>query len=192
MIEEEGGPRNYYKDATDSVSGLKFRLDGSDVIENVVNTLRGGVKRRSGGKTEYHEEHRLMNDLGIARAKFFLQGSINKVNHLTQYTNEDRILRQIRSLVKSWVFELTANLKIWAPGHDPENTPPYPKVKNKRLVVNVVENAIYQSMLRGKEGFEAKLITKTHNVYEAVGQEKRGGSIVGGLFGRRQQGGDVQ
>lgn len=170
-------PRNYYPSAHESVSGLKFRLDGRDVIRDVTDTLRGGVKKRAGNATEYFEERRLLNDLGVERVRLIVQSGVNKVAHLTKYENEERILQQVKSIMKAFIYELTSHAKDWAPKGKL-------KVLNKRLVVQMVENAIYQSMLRGSEGFEAGLTAKSWVAQEVIDHRQQGGSGGGGFLSR--------
>lgn len=193
MSGEEGVVKSYYRSPTDIVDGLKYRLEGRDVIESVMDMLNGGVKAQKGSAKVYFEEHRLMNGLGIARVKFFLQSAVNKINHLTKYANEERINRQVKPMIKSFVHELVLNAKRWAPeacmtgGVLINRGIPFHKVRNMRLIVQVIENSIYQSMLRGTEGFEAELLSKSWDVHEVVDnpkkQEKTG---FLGLFGRKR------
>lgn len=152
------GGRNYFSHALDNVDGLKYRLDGRDLIRDVEMTLKGGrVDHR--GRIEYHPSHRLMNDEGVHAARFMLLSAVNKINHLTKYENEERIRVQLKSLARAWVFQVVRNRKRW-------------DVQNRVAVVRVVENAMYVSMLRGNAGFEAQLITKSHNVNELVAEQQ--------------------
>ena len=83
--------------------------------------------------------------------------------------------------MKAFIYEIVLNAKRWAPdGHR--------KVRNMRLVIQMVENAIYQSLLRGTDGFEASLTAKSHTVSELVDNRNQGGGgrtgFIGRLFGR--------
>lgn len=172
-------PRNYFPTAMDSPGGFKYRLDGREVIREIVETLKGGVKFRKGQSIDYHEGRRLMNDLGIERVRLMVQTGVNKVNHLTKYSNENRIFSQMKAIMRAFIYELVLNAKKWAP-------PDQYKVRNMRLIIQMVENAIYQSMLRGTEGFEAQLTAKSWGVQEVMDHripQKSGGGIFS-LFRR--------
>lgn len=194
--EENDNIRNYYQGVMNYIDGLRYRLSGDDVIEQVVDTLRGGVKTIKGNVKEYHEENRLLNEIGVARAKMLLQGGVNKINHLTKYANENRILQQMKAIMHAWIFELVLNMKRWAPEAEIDErgvliSKENYKVRNPRLVIQVIENAIYQSMLRGTEGFEAELLSKSMFVQETVnrddGRQRGGGGPFSRLFGGRRQ-----
>lgn len=167
---EPVGQKNYFGSALDSVSGLRYRLDGKDVINDMEITLRGGyVDRR--GKILYDETKRIMNDKGIHHARFMLQSAVNKINHLTKYDNEDRIQKQTQMLARAWIFQVVKNRKNW-------------EVTEPREAVRVIEQTIYESMLRGNDGFEAELITKSHNVNEVVTpQREQRESVFSRFFG---------
>lgn len=192
---------NYYRNALDTASGLKYRLDGEDVITRAIDTLRGGVRSKVNGKKTYFDEFKCMNDLGIQRARMVLEAGVNKINHLTKYSDKEMIFRQIRSLTKAWLFEVTLNSKRWSPEarfsrHDNHLiNDNYSKVRNKRLIIQTIENALLQSMLRGTDGFEASLTSKQFSVHEVKNnspQNNRGGGLFGNLFGRNRggEGGD--
>lgn len=195
MYEDEYGAEpaiNYYRDEADRTSGLKYRLDGEDVIERAVDTLRGGVKSKTDGHKKYFDEYKCMNELGIQRARMILEAGVNKINHLTKYSDKEMILRQIRSIIKAWVFEVTLNAKAWAPEarmlDNKLYNPFFHKVRNKRLIIQVVENSLLQSMLRGSQGFEAELTSKQFSVTEVNDnrQQPRSGQRFGSwIFGRR-------
>ena len=209
MNEQGDGGRNYYDFPPADPIGLRYRLEGDDVITGVVNILRGGVIQHKDGSVEYNERYRLMNDEGIARVELFIRGGVNKINHLTKYKNEERIMRQMRSLLKAFTIELTLNLKRWAPnatvvdetastiGNDGQPiititerliNPNHEKVRNKHIILQVVENALFQSMQRGGEGFEAEITGKSWVVNEQVGnhpQEQQRPGGLRGLFSRR-------
>jgi len=196
MSEEE---TNYFQEEPLDPTGMRYRLEGEDVIESVVTAMKGGLIKRNDGSTAFNERYRLMNDEGISRVELFLKGGVNKINHLTKYKNEGRILQQMRSLVRSFTIELVENLKRWAPnaetvtvnGGEELINPSLEKVRNKHFILQVVENGIFQSMQRGGEGFEAELTGKSWNVLEQVGQQPeqrrglRGGRGFFG-FGRRE------
>lgn len=147
-------PRNYFRGSQQSDQGLKYRLDARDVIRDVCDTL-SGISRDKYGRPIENESLRLMNEEGVYAARFFLQGSVNKIAHLTKYENEERIMRQMRAQAHEWIKNVALNKKRW-------------DVKHKGLVVQVVENAILQSMQRGNEGFEASLTGKGWQVSELV------------------------
>lgn len=186
---------NYYRQQLDYATGLKYRLDGEDVIERAVDTLRGGVKSVINGKKLYFDDYKLMNEVGIQRARMVLEAGVNKINHLTKYTDNEMISRQIKALVKAWLFEVTLNAKRWAPearftAAGRLVNPDFCKIRNKRLVIQTIENALFQSMLRGTEGFEASLTSKQFSVQEIQDNRSasRGGSrgFFGGLFSRNR------
>lgn len=199
MLEEyEPQASNYYRNQLDYATGLKYRLDGDDVIERAIDTLRGGVKQTINARKIYFEEYKLMNEVGIQRARMVLEAGVNKINHLTKYTDKEMIFRQIRSLTKAWLFEVTLNCKRWAPEAKIVNSRlvnnNFSKIKNKRLVIQTVENALLQSMLRGTDGFEASLTSKQFSVQEIQDHREggRGGKrgFFGGLFSRNSGDGD--
>lgn len=189
-------PLNYYKGQLDSFGGLRYRLDGDEVIEQAMDTLKGGVVGKVNGKKKYDDQYRCMNDLGIQRARMMILAGVNKINHLTKYKDEERIFTQVKALAKAWLFEVTLNMKVWAPKAKHVNgrlvNPGMDKIRNKRLVVQTVENAILQSSLRGADGFEAGLTAKSWGVTEIMDnrqqEQKRG--LLGGFFGGRQRGGN--
>jgi len=166
---------NLYNNRETTVDVIRYRLDGTERISEVIDTLRGGVKSIDNNTKKYSEEYRMMNELGVQRVRMALETGVNKINHLTKYQDEDRIFRQIKSVMKDFVKELTLNMKVWSP----ESTfldgrlknDGFHKVRNKRLIVQQVENALLQSMLRGNEGFEADITGKNFNVSEVRHQE---------------------
>lgn len=200
MYDDDYEPQaaNYYRNQLDYATGLKYRLDGDDVIERAIDTLRGGVKAKVNGQKKYFDEYKLMNEVGIQRARMVLEAGVNKINHLTKYTDKEMIFRQIRSLTKAWLFEVTLNCKRWSPEARFTRdgrliNPDFTKIRNKRLVIQTVENALLQSMLRGTDGFEASLTSKQFSVQEI--QDNRSGSgrgggrgWFGGLFQRNERG----
>lgn len=194
---------------------LEYRLEGGDVVERVVDQLRGGFVIDDTGKKKYHYNYRLMNDLGISKTEMFLHGFVNKNTHLTKYKNEERVLMQMRSGASAYNFELTLNMKKWGPkfvGHllDDERIDEFckrtgavtysiledgrvefqVKVRNPRLVRQLVENAMLASMQRGDEGFEAGNTVKAIQVNEVRDLREQSGvaqSVVpqsGGFFSR--------
>lgn len=191
MNDEEQEAINYYRSAVDTVGGLKYRLDGEDVISRAIDTLRGGVKSKVNGKKTYYDAFRCMNDLGIQRARMVLESGVNKINHLTKYTDKDMIFRQIRSMVNAWLFEVTFNMKKWSPSSEFDEASGqlinknFDKIKNKRLVIQTIEHALLQSMLRGTDGFEASLTSKQFSVHELNDNRppKSGGGLFSGMFG---------
>lgn len=164
-------PMDFYNAPLQSqIDSVKYRLEGVERIDSVVDTLRGGVQSMNNGVKSYSEENRLMNELGIQRVRMILESGVNKINHLTKYSDEDRIFRQIKAVMKDFVFELVLNTKSWAPKARTESglliNPTMDKVRNKRLIVQLVENALLQSMLRGDKGFEADITGKNIQVSE--------------------------
>jgi len=200
MDEEYEQQANYYKAQLDYANGLKYRLDGEDVIARAIDTLRGGVKDTLNGRKIYYDEHKLMNEVGIQRARMVLEAGVNKINHLTKYSDKEMIYGQIRALVKAWLFEVTLNCKRWAPearvirGRLVNDD--FCKIRNKRLVIQTIEQTLLQSSLRGTEGFEASLTSKSFNVQEIQDNRSAGGGgrrgFFGGLFTRNEErrGGD--
>lgn len=192
MNEEQVVPLDYYQGANHDPSGIRYRLEGEDVISQAVDTLKGGVIGTNDlGDKVYNDKQRCMNDVGILRARMVLQSGVNKVNHLTKYFNEDRIHGQIKSIVKAWIFEVTLNMKSWAPEAFIKEgklvNSSHSKVRNKRLIIQTIEQALYQSMLRGTAGFEANLTAKSYNVQEINDNRPKprmGG--FGGVFGRQR------
>lgn len=166
---------NLYNPRETTVDVIKYRLDGNERIESVIDTLRGGVLDIKNNKKVYREEFRMMNELGIQRVRMVIESGVNKINHLTNYHDEDRIFRQIKAIMKDFVKELVLNMKMWSPEATFKNgqliNDSFSKVRNKRIIVQQVENAILQSMLRGNEGFEADITGKNFNVSEVRHQE---------------------
>lgn len=188
--------RNYFQQPYQDPAGLKYRIEGDDVIKGVTTILRGGiVKDEKTGREVWNETYRLLNEEGVSRVELFLRGGLNKINHLTKYKNEHRILQQMRSMIRAFTIELVLYAKAWAPeakmvGGELVNDD-IKKVRNKHLVLQVVENAIFQSMQRGEQGFEAENTIKSWNVNELVGRPPsedapRRQGWFGGLFGRRE------
>ena len=162
---------NYYQEQQQQDS-LHYRLDAGNLIEQSIDTFKGGIKEKVNGKKIYYEKQRLMNDLGISRARMILEAGVNKINHLTKYKDEERVFKQLKGMVRAWVYEVTLNMKKWSPnatfdGVTGKLINPYnDKIRNKHLVITVVENALLQSMLRGTAGFEAELTGKQMVVTE--------------------------
>lgn len=190
--EEEESPINYYQHMSAQPDGLRFRLDAADVITRVEDELRGGVQYERNGVKTYYEERRMMNDTGISRVSALLHSIVNKVGHLTKYANEERVLRQVKAIVKSFIVDLTLNLKKWAPQARIANdgslfNPSMDKVRNKRIVIQMIENAVHESMLRADGGFEASNLSKIWNVQEIDdrrSRERDRSGMFGGIFGR--------
>lgn len=146
--------KNYYAPINDS-SGFKYRVDGRDVINEVIESLRGGVKKGQYGRTEQTPEFKLMNDLGISRASAFLRGVVNKNTHLSKYPDKDTIMNQVRALAKEWCVTSAINRKAW-------------EIKDPDLVQQIMETAILSALLRADDGFEAVISGKSHTVMENV------------------------
>lgn len=176
---------NYYQEAQAASDSMLYRLDGKELVQDAVDTLRGGVKSISNGQKEYYEHNRLMNELGIQRVRSILEAHINKNAHLTKYSKEERINVQIKSIMKEFVKTLASNLKRWAPEAEFNkgilDNPNHCKVRDKGMVVQQVEKAIYQSMLRGVEGFEA-LNTRPNLQVQQISDERQQ-QRSGGFFG---------
>lgn len=182
-------PVNYYQGGVVDEGSLRFRVDADDVITKIADELRGGLKTERKGVKTYHEERRMMNEEGVSRVVALFNGIVNKVGHLTKYQNEERVVRQLKSVIKSFIFELILNLKRWAPSGS------Y-KVRNKRVIIQMVENAVHASMLRADGGFEANNLSKIWNVnqiedYRQQSAPRAGGGWFGKVFGRGGGGGFV-
>lgn len=156
--------KNYYNPMNDS-SGFKYRVDGRDVINEVIESLRGGVQKGKYGRSESTPQFCLMNDLGISRASAFLRGVVNKNTHLSKYPDKDTIMNQVRALAKEWCVTSATNRKQW-------------EIKDPDLVQQIMETAILSAILRADDGFEAVISGKSHSVVENVqnmtGQQQQG------------------
>lgn len=171
--EEQVVGRNYFSAALDNVSGLMFRIGGEDLIEELEITLKGGKKDKN-GNVDLNPRFRMMTDEGVHAARFTLLSHVNKVNHLTRYENEERIMKATRNTINSWIFQVTLNRKRW-------------KVDNPRAIVRCIEAVINESNQRGASGFEAELITKSHNVSEVVApQMQKRETFLNKIFGGRR------
>lgn len=161
---------NLYNPRDFNTDVIKYRLEGNDRIDSVIDTLRGGVKEVVNNKKVYCEEFRMMNELGIQRVRMVVEAGVNKINHLTKYQDEERIFRQIKAIMKDFIKELILNMKAWSPDASYKGNilvnPTYSKVRNKRIIVQLIENALLQSMLRGNDGFEADITGKNFSVSE--------------------------
>jgi hypothetical protein len=161
---------NFYQDAEERHDLIKYRLDGDERIDRVLNTLRGGIKDVNNGVATYNEEFRLMNELGIQRVSIVLQTGVNKINHLSKYKDDERIFAQVVAIMGDFDKELVSNLKVWAPEAQFKEgkliNPTMAKVRNKRIIVQEVENALVQSFLRANAGFEADITGKAYSVSE--------------------------
>jgi hypothetical protein len=185
---------NYYPEIQHPDS-LHYRLDTKEIIEQSIDTFRGGVKGiDEKGKKTYNTEHRLMNDLGISKAKMMLESGVNKIVHLTKFKDEERVFRQVKSMTKTWIYEVVLNMKKWAPtayfnSNGKLVNPSGDKIRNKHLVIAVVENGLLQSMLRGTAGFEAELTGKQMQVVESrdysTHNREENHQPMGGFFGGR-------
>lgn len=186
---------DYYNNQSIDPRGIRYRLDATEVIEETIDRLRGGYTVVSGVK-RYKEQQRMMNEEGIACVDFFLRGAVNKISHLTNFANEARVMIQIRELASAFLQELTLCRKVWAPDawiqlikkekefklpdgssmtkEVYERVPLNPtrdRVKNPRLVLQVVENAMLASYQRGIAGFEALNLVKSWQVTENIGKQ---------------------
>lgn len=203
--------RNYFQASLENVDGLKYRLDGNDIIKSFVNSLRG-ISVDARGNKVYNPADRMMNERGVNRIALLLQ-TVNKSTHLTKYENEERVLLQVKEIARSFRKELTKSMKIWAPEtyhvdinhrvikkilHDGREVDvseiellskkSFDKVRNPSMIVQQVENILYASMNRGARGFEAELVSKIQTINEnrIVGGEddKPRTGIISRLFGR--------
>lgn len=186
---------DYFQQEGIDPRGIRYRLDATEVIEDVVDRLRGGFEV-VGGRKVYKENQRLMNEEGIACVDFFLRGAVNKIAHLTKFSSEARVMIQIRELAAAFLQELVLCRKKWAPDawielvekeityKLPDGTekttvraervpvnPTNDRVKNPRLVLQVVENAMLSSYQRGVDGFEATNLVKSWQVQETIGKQ---------------------
>jgi hypothetical protein len=181
-----------------SNDNMRYRLDGDDVIERAVDTIKGLVGVNEKNEKVYDPTMRLMNDLGIQAVRMTIELGVNKINHLTKYKDEDRINRQLRAVFGAWQFELTKNMKMWAPETKFNAQSGRwvmvegKKVRNPYLITQKIENAILQATLRGDAGFEAQLTGKAYSVQEVHdrrGEEqdrgRSGGSWWNPFGGRR-------
>lgn len=164
----EEGQNNYFM-SEDSRGGTKYRVDPKSEIKSVVDTF-AGIKRDYLGR-EINTGYAIMNEEGVARTAGFLEGSITKITHLSNYTNENRINRQLRHYLKTWVFVLVTNKKRW-------------KVKDMRVIISEIEKLLHESMLRANQALEANLTAKSHQVNELLshgdGKKKNIRSFFGG------------
>ena len=169
--------KNYYAGASDSVSGLRFRVDPQIEIRRVVDTF-AGVSRDKYGREIGKAKFPMMNEEGVRNARGWLEGTVTKMTHLTKYLNEERIMRQVRYYIGVWIYNVTRYKKLWG-------------IKNTRAVIAEVEKLITESMFRGHEGFEANLTAKSFQVQELHTSREdtsggRGGFLGTGLFRGRK------
>ena len=193
---QELGMPNFYTQDPLSSDNMRYRLDGDDVIDRAIDTIKGLVGFDKNNDKVYDPNMRLMNDLGIQAVRMTIELGVNKINHLTKYKDEDRINRQLRAVFSAWQFELAKNMKMWAPEtkYDFKNKTwlvvEGKKVRNPFLITQKVENAILQATLRGDAGFEAQLTGKAYSVQEVHdrrGEEQdRGRSSWWNPFGGRR------
>lgn len=166
-------PPNYFQASQDSVGGLKYRVDPRQEIQEVVDTFMGVQRDKFGRLLENQKTWPLMNEEGIARSLGWLRGMVTKMTHLTKYENEDRINRQIRHYIRSWLYIIVKERKRW-------------EIKDMVAVLVEVEKLIHESMLRGEKGFEANLTAKQYQVSELIKAESPRATGVTGWFGRKQ------
>jgi hypothetical protein len=161
------GNATYYQNALRAMeSGLRWRITAEDISKDVIDKLRGIQRDDLGRILPDHHHAPLMNELGCSRAATFLSGIVNKITHLARYENTERIHRQVTHFTQQWVYELTRNMKQWAPAGKP-------KVQHPRIVVSIIENAIVESKSRAYQGFEADLTGKSWHVTETLGNQER-------------------
>lgn len=188
-MNEASTPEAYFHDS------MRYRLDGMDIIERLVDTLKGGLQGydTTTGEKIYYEENRLMNDAGVHAIKMLLENAINRDNHLTNYRDIVRIHEQlVNTIILPLEFEIALNSKRWAPeAYYDENgkliNPTFKKIRNKRLIISMVENGVLQSMQRAEKGREADLTAKQYNVQEIKDESKRQVQLPGSQLweGRR-------
>ena len=159
--------RNYYADQLQTAEGLKYRLSGDDIVVDTIDQLRGGYILTKYGEKIHQKAEAMMNIKGIAAARTFLMGVVNKNTHLTMYENEARVMAQMRGLARQWAYSATRKRKLWA-------------VTDPGIVNQIIENALLNSMQRGKAGFEAGLTSKSMMVQEVhnINDQQRGGQGI--------------
>jgi hypothetical protein len=110
----EESVRDYYRSDGLDPNSLKYRLDAQEDIRGFVDELRGGCLR-VGGKKQYNERYRKLNETGISAVQTFLMAQASKIVHLTRYKNENRIHMQVKYAARALLKELTKNIKEWGP-----------------------------------------------------------------------------
>lgn len=151
-------PRNYYAVGPQDTDTLRYRLGAHDDIDSFCDQLRGIQRDARGKETNTKDEqdrYRVVNDEGIYQIRAFLRASCSKITHLTKYTNEDRVLRQMRELSKAWLFMIILHRKTW-------------EIRDRDIVLHPGEKLLFESMLRANDGFENNNISKAYNVNENI------------------------
>jgi hypothetical protein len=187
-------PRNYYGGGQAQSEGFKYREEGKDVIKELCDMFRGGVSKDEKGKIVYNEEFRMMNDHGVHAISGLLRSITNKLTHLTRFENEERVHRQQKAEMLNLLIDFTLNMKLWAPKATmkyedlkngecrvtySDNTSvvveiddlellPVQKVRNRNIVLEMVESPIFHSKLRSIGGMEQEITGKTHMVNETI------------------------
>ncbi len=147
--------KNYFAgQATEDASGFKYRVSGESVVRRTLDALQGATRDEE-GNLKYEKKFRLMNPEGLSRAKLFMEALINQNTHLSRFRDEQRVLRQIKSLSKEWVVTVATNRKRW-------------QITEPDLIQQIMEQTILISFNRADEGFEAELSAKSHHVMEQV------------------------
>lgn len=161
--------KNYYGGSNiQNYDTIKYRLDPKGIIE-FCDGLRGIERDRFQKVVRENVDWKVCTDEGVRNIQQFLLSSCGSVTHLTNYTNESRVLLQQRHHVRAYLRMVVLNMKRW-------------KVQNKNLVVMPAEKLIFESMLRAKEGFENNNISRQINVHETIdrngqmpeGQQRQG------------------
>lgn len=168
--------KNYFASAMDSATGFKYRVDTGDVVRQIIDRLRGMTGMDKLGRPQYDPTARQMNDTGLSQMNFLLSGLMTKNTVLTNFVDEERINRQMKSILTQGIIPaLALNRREW-------------EIRNPDIVLQVIENAIYTSFLRGMTGFEAELSSKSHHVMESVQhqQPSQSSGFIGRLFGSRR------
>lgn len=165
--QEESQPY-YASSVMDRDDNLRYRLDARDSIEELCEYFRGilydenqqPIVPKTEGQREEAAARRLMSDDGIFFIKTWLLEHCTKMTHLTKYTNEDRVLRQMKHHSRVLLKAIVLNRKRW-------------KVKNKDLILYGCEKLLFESMLRASEGFENNNISQTYIVQEQISRDGR-------------------
>ena len=175
MVTSMETEKNYFGAPSIDNSALKYRIDPSKQVNNIIDYLSGVQKDRRGrvlvdDKGNIITKHPLVNDIGAERIATFLHGTITQTTNLSKYKNDIEINRHMRFIAKDFLKMLCRNRRRWA-------------VTDREAVMRIVEKGIFESMTRGMDGFEAEITGKAFTVHESRNLTPRSSGFS--IFGKR-------
>lgn len=160
MKEQQESARDYYG-VKELANMLAQRTDPRKVIQSIVDSL-SGIERDAYGGVVHKTGYVWMNDRGISAFKGVLLGLITSHTALSNYPNEERVNTHMINTNRNIIKWIGKNRKRY-------------EIKDKGVVLAMIEKPIYEQMTRAIGGFEADITGKSHHVQEMIDANKGGG-----------------